>query len=72
MRLLRRKRSFSELKDQKGEYVTPCDKQLCEQESSQARQMDRGEIEVEEERRVRAKSVPVLPTKRKMRVRSCT
>ena len=51
-----------EWKDQKGEYVTPCDKQLYEQESSQARQMDRGEIEVEEERRVRAKRVPVLPT----------
>ena len=62
MRLLGRKRSFSELKDQKGEYVTPCDEQMCEQESSQARQMDRGEIEVEEERRVRAKRVPVLPT----------
>ena len=62
MRLLRSKRSFSELKDQKGEYVTPCDEQLCEQESGQARQMDRGEIEVEEERRVRAKRVPVLTT----------
>ena len=31
MRLLCCKR---ELKDQKGEYVTPCDEQLCEQESS--------------------------------------
>ena len=62
MRLLRSKRSFSESRDQKGEYVTPCDEQLCEQESSQARQMDRGEVEVEEERRVRAKCVPVLPT----------
>ena len=62
MRLLRSKCSFSELKDQKGEYVTPCDEQLCEQESGQARQVDRGEIEVEEERRVRAKRVPVLPT----------
>ena len=62
MRLLRSKRSFSELKDQKGEYVTPCDEQLCEQESGQARQMDRGEIKVEEGRRVRAKRVPVLPT----------
>ena len=62
MRLLRSKRSFSELKDQKGEYVTPCDELLCEQESGQARQMDRGEIEVEEERRVSAKRVPVLPT----------
>ena len=62
IRQLRSRRSFSELKDQKGEYVTPCDEQLCEQESGQARQMDRGEIEVEEERRVRAKRVPVLPT----------
>ena len=64
MRPLRSKRSFSELKDQKGEYVTPCDEQLCEQGSSQARQMDRGEIEVEEERRVRAKLVPILPTEK--------
>ena len=39
MRLLRSKRSFSELKDKKGEYVTNCDEMLCEQESSQARQM---------------------------------
>ena len=62
MTLLRSKRSFSELTDQKGEYVTPCDEQLCEQESSQAKKMDRGEIEVEEERRVRAKRVLVLPT----------
>ena len=61
-RLLRSKRSSSELKDQKGEHVTPCDEELCEQESGQARQLDRGEIEVEEERRVRAKRVPVLPT----------
>ena len=59
---MRSKRSFSELKDQKGEYVTPSDEQLCEQESGQARQMDRGEIEVEEERQVRTKRVPVLPT----------
>ena len=62
LRLLRSKRSLSELKDLKGEYVTTCDEQWCEQESSQARLMDRGEIEVEEERRVRAKRVPVLPT----------
>ena len=62
MRLLRSKRSFSELRDQKSEYVTHCYEQLCEQESGQARQMVRGEIEVEEERRVRAKRVPVLPT----------
>ena len=62
MRLLRGKRSFGELKDQRGENVTPCDEKLCGQESSQARQMDRGEIEVEEERPVRAKRVAVLPT----------
>ena len=62
MRLLRSKRSFSELKDPKGEYLTPCDEQLCEQESRQTRQMDRSETKVEEEKRVRAKRVPVLPT----------
>ena len=67
MRPLRSKRSFSELKDQKSEYVTPCDEQLCEQESSQARKMDRGEIEVEEERWVRAKRVLVLPTDKRER-----
>ena len=48
--------------------MIPCDKQFCssptlsEQESSQTRQMDRGEIEVEEERQVRTKRVPVFPT----------
>ena len=47
---------------EKSEYVTPCDEQLCEKESSQVSQMDRGEIDVKEERRVRAKRVPVLPT----------
>ena len=62
MRRLRSKRSFSESKDQKDEYVTAFDEQLCEQESSQARQMDRGEIEIDKERRVRAKRVLVLPT----------
>ena len=46
----------------------PYNKQLCsfptlsEQESGQTRLMDRGEIEVEEERRVRTKHMPVLPT----------
>ena len=66
--LLRNKRSFGELWNQKGEI--PCDKQLCsfptlsEQESSQTRQMDRGEIEVEDERRARTKRMPVLPTDR--------
>ena len=73
VRLLRSKRSFSELKDQKGECVTPCDEQSCEQESGQARQMDKGEIEVEEERRVRVKACQSSrQTKRKMRTRSCT
>ena len=67
-RLLRSKRSFSELQVQKGECVIPCDEQLrsspsmSEQESSQAKQMDRGETEVEEESRVRMKRVHVLPT----------
>ena len=62
MRLLRIKCSLCELKDQKGEYATPCDEQLCQQESSQATLMDKGEIEVEEERRVRAKRVSFVPT----------
>ena len=67
-RLLRNKRSFGELWNQKDECQIPCDKQLCsfptmsEQESGQTRQMDRGEIEVEEERLVRTKCTPVLPT----------
>ena len=67
-RLLRNIRSFSELWNQKGECAIPCDKQLCssptlsEQESGQMRQMDRGETEVEEERRVRTKCLPVFPT----------
>ena len=37
MRLLRSKRSFSELKDQKGECVTPCDEQLCSRRPSKGR-----------------------------------
>ena len=67
-RLLRSTRSFSELRVQKGECVILCDEQSCsfptlsEQESRQARQMDTGEIEVGEERRVSMKRVPVLPT----------
>ena len=67
-RLPRNKRSFEKLWNQKGECAIPRDKQLCsvptlsEQESSQTRQMERGEIEVEEERRVRIKRMPVLPT----------
>ena len=41
-----------------------CDplQQAVVQESGQTRQIDRGEIEVEEERRVRTKHMPVLPT----------
>ena len=48
-------------------YVIPCEEQssnlfpLVEQESSQGRQMDRGEGDVEEERQARVKSAPVLP-----------
>ena len=47
-RLLRSKRSFSERQVQKGKCMIPCDEQLCSfpmlsvQESSQARQVDRG------------------------------
>ena len=79
-RLSRNKRSFSERWNQKGECAIPCDKQLCslptlsEQESSQTRQMDRGEIEVEEERRVRTKRMPVFPpqTERNMKTKART
>ena len=59
-----------ELRKQKGVHVTPCEEQssnlfpLVEQESSQGRQMDRGELEVQEERQARVKSAPVLPTDR--------
>ena len=69
-RLPRNKRSFEKLWNHKGECAIPREKQLCsvptlsEQESSQTRQMDRGEIEVEEERRVIIKRVPILPTDR--------
>ena len=71
-RQLRNKRSFSELWNQKGECAIPCDKQLysfptlSEQESGQTRPMDRGEIEVEEEGRVRMKRMLVLPTDREI------
>ena len=50
--------------------MIPCDEQLrsfpmlSAQESSQARQMDRGEIEIEEEKRLRMKRVHVLPRDR--------
>ena len=67
-RLLRNKRSFGELCNHKGECAIPCDKQVCSfstlsgQESSQTTQMDEGEIEIEGEKRVRMKCMPVLPT----------
>ena len=70
-RLLRNKGSFGELWNQKGKCLIPCDKQLCsfptlsEQESGQTRQMDRGGIEVEEERRVRAKTHARLPDRQR-------
>ena len=69
-RLPKNKRSSRELCNQKGECAIACDMQVCsfptlsEQESSQTRQTDRGEIEVEEERRVRTNRMPVLPTDR--------
>ena len=37
---------------------------LAEQESSQGGQMDRGEVEVEEERQARVKGARVLPTEK--------
>ena len=55
-KLLGDRRGFVELRKQKGVYVFPCEEQssnlfpLVEQESSQGRQMDRGEVQVEEER----------------------
>ena len=64
----RDKRGFIELRKQKGVYVIPCEEQssnffpLVEQELSQGRQMERGEVDVEEERQARVKSAPVLPT----------
>ena len=58
-RLLRNKRGFRERWNQKCSFPT-----LSEQESSETTQMDRGEIEVEEERRVRIKRMPVFPTDR--------
>ena len=67
-RPLRNKRSVSGLWNQKGVSAIPCDKQsrsfptLSGQASGQMRPMDRGEIEVEEERRVRTKCMPVFPT----------
>ena len=54
-KLLGDRRGFVELRKQKGVCVVPCEEQssnhfpLVEQESSQGRQMDRGEVEVEEE-----------------------
>ena len=77
-RLRRNTRNFGELWNQRGECAVPCDKQLrsfpklSEQESGQTRQMDRGEIEVEEERRVRTKRMPVFPTDRNMKTKAPT
>ena len=48
--------------------MIPCEEQssnlfpLVGQESKQGIQMDRGEVEVEEERQARVRSTPVLPT----------
>ena len=48
--------------------MIPCEEQssnlfpLVGQEPKQGTQMDRGEVEVEEERQARVKSAPVLPT----------
>ena len=59
---------FVELRKQKGVYVIPCEEQssnlypLVGQEPKQGTQMDRGEGEIEEERKARVKSAPVLPT----------
>ena len=50
--------------------MIPCEGQsfnlfpLVEQESKQGMQMDRGEVEVEEERQATVKNAPVLPTER--------
>ena len=66
--LLGDKRGLIELRKQKCVYVIPCEEQssnlfpLVEQESSEGRKMDKGEVEVEEERQARAKSAPVLLT----------
>ena len=67
-KLLGDKRGFVELRKQKGVYVVPCEEQssnlfpVVGQEPKQGTQMDRGEVEVEEERQARVKSAPVLPT----------
>ena len=74
-KLLGDKRGFIELRTQKGVFVITCEEQssslfpLVEQESSRGRQMDRGEVEVEEERQARVNSAPVLPTDRERRAR---
>ena len=61
-------------------HVIPCEEQssnlfpLVEQESSQGRQMDRGEVEVEDERQAKVKQkkgAPVLPTERRARGHAC-
>ena len=74
-KLLGDKRGFVELREQKrcvcdllrGTVIQPFP--LVEQGSSQGRQTDRGDVEVEGERQARVKSAPVLPTDRERRAR---
>ena len=74
-KLLGDKRGFVELRKQKGVYVIPCEEQssnlfpLVGQEPKQGTQMDRGEVEVEEERQARVRSAPVLPTDKEREAR---
>ena len=66
-KLLGDKKSFIELRKQKGVYVIPCEDPtsglfpLIEKESDQRNQMDMSDVEVEEDRPAKAKCVPVLP-----------
>ena len=68
-KLLGDKRGLAEPRNQKGDPLRGTVIPLVEQESSQGRQMDKGEVEVEEERLARVKSAPVLPTDRERRAR---
>ena len=71
--LLGDRRGFVELRTQKGAHVTPCEEQssnlfpLVEQEPRQGMQMDRGEVDVEEERQARVKNAPVPPDRQRER-----
>ena len=72
-RLLGNKGSVTELKKQKGVYVIPSDEPSSSLESKQPSQMDKGDVEVEEDRPARVKGAPVLPIrKRPRRTRSHT